>query len=115
MKEVVADPSLVAYCGLYCGACRAYRKGRCPGCHENRKAGWCKIRACCAEHEFASCANCAECSDPNECGNFNGLVARFFALLFRSDRAACIRQIRELGIDGHAEEMARTGRQSLRR
>lgn len=38
MKQVVADPNLVAYCGLYCGACGAYLKERCPGCHSNAKA-----------------------------------------------------------------------------
>ena len=43
MKEIVADPKLVAYCGLYCGACGAYLRGRCPGCIENYKATWCKV------------------------------------------------------------------------
>jgi len=32
MKEIIADEKLVAKCGLYCGACGAYLKGRCPGC-----------------------------------------------------------------------------------
>jgi hypothetical protein len=40
MKEVLVNKDLVAHCGLYCGACGAYLKGRCPGCHENVKAGW---------------------------------------------------------------------------
>jgi len=26
MKEIVADSKLVAYCGLYCGACKSYLK-----------------------------------------------------------------------------------------
>lgn len=41
----------VAYCGLYCGACKSHRKGKCPGCRENSKATWCEIRKCCQEHE----------------------------------------------------------------
>ena len=49
---------LVARCGLYCGACGSYLKGRCPGCRENVKATWCKVRACCGEHSYASCADC---------------------------------------------------------
>jgi hypothetical protein len=27
MKEIIADPQLVAHCGLYCGACGAYLRG----------------------------------------------------------------------------------------
>jgi len=38
MKTITSNAELVAYCGLYCGACGAYLKGRCPGCHENKKA-----------------------------------------------------------------------------
>lgn len=34
----------VAYCGLYCGACQSYTKGKCPGCDANEKATWCEIR-----------------------------------------------------------------------
>ena len=29
---------LVAGCGLYCGKCGAFRKGRCKGCRENARA-----------------------------------------------------------------------------
>ncbi len=31
MKEIVSDPKLVAYCGLYCGACKRYLQEKCPG------------------------------------------------------------------------------------
>jgi hypothetical protein len=37
MKDIVSNQELVAYCGLYCGACRAYRMDKCPGCHDNEK------------------------------------------------------------------------------
>ena len=50
MKEIISDPKLVAFCGLYCGACKAYLKERCPGCHDNEKATWCKVRTCCLEN-----------------------------------------------------------------
>jgi hypothetical protein len=46
MKTVVADAGLVGYCALYCGACGSYLKDRCPGCHENQRATWCKVREC---------------------------------------------------------------------
>ena len=115
MKEIVSDPRLVAHCGLYCGACGAYLKERCPGCHENRKATWCKVRACCLGHQYPSCADCAEFADPNACRKFNNLIAKLFGLLFRSDRAACVAQLRQLGLQGHADDMAAHRRQTIKR
>jgi len=115
MKPIVSDPQLVAYCGLYCGACRAYLKGRCPGCHQNAKATWCKVRSCCIEHQYASCADCAEFAEASDCRKFNNLISKLFGLIFRSDRAACIRQIRRVGIQAHADDMAANERQSMPR
>ena len=115
MREIVVDRNLVAYCGLYCGACGSYLKGRCPGCHENVKAKWCRIRTCCGEHAFASCADCKEFTDPNDCAKFNNLIAKVFGLVFNSNRQACVLKIRELGLDGYATLMAQKKRQSLPR
>ncbi len=115
MKEVTASKDLVAYCGLYCGACGAYLKGRCPGCHDNVKARWCKIRSCCLEHSYATCADCRDFEDPGDCGRFNNLIAKVFAVLFNSNRRACVLKIRELGTDGFARHMAERGTQSLPR
>jgi hypothetical protein len=115
VKEIASDPRLVAYCGLYCGACNRYLRNSCPGCHENQKATWCKIRACCMTHGYASCAECKEFTDPMDCKMFNNVMSKIFAFIFRSDRAACIRQIREIGIQGHADKMTELGHQSLKR
>jgi hypothetical protein len=115
MKEIATDARLVGACGLYCGACGAYRRGRCPGCRENAKAAWCKVRTCCREKGYASCADCAGFPDATACGKFNNVMSRVFGFLFRSDRAACIRQIRQMGLQGHAETMARAGRHSMPR
>lgn len=115
MKEIVSSPDLVAYCGLYCGACGSYLRGRCPGCHENAKASWCAVRSCCMQNEYASCADCKEFSDPNECKKFNNFISKVFGFIFRSDRAACIRQIATLGIQGHADDMAMHKRQTIKR
>jgi hypothetical protein len=115
MESIKVDPKLVAYCGLYCGACGRYQKGKCPGCAENAKAGWCKIRTCCMEHQYASCADCQDYSLVTDCKKFDNFMARIFGLIFRSDRPACIVRIREIGTDAYAEEMAAQGLQSIRR
>jgi len=115
MREITDDAGLVAYCGLYCGACGSYLKERCPGCHENKKASWCKIRNCCSDKKISSCAECAEFSNAQDCKKFNNLMSKVFAVLFKSDRAACIRQIQEIGLAGHAKKMAGMKAQTIKR
>ena len=115
MKPIVADAALVASCGLYCGACGRHRRGSCPGCRENVRASWCKIRSCCIEHGYATCADCTTHANPRECRHFSHPIARVLGFILRSDRAACIRRIREVGGEAFAAEMAETGRQSLPR
>ena len=115
MKPVIADKELIAYCGLYCGACKKYLAGSCPGCHENQKAGWCKIRSCNIEHGYASCADCKEFINPRDCKKFNNFISKIFALIFKSDRAACIAMIRESGYEGFAGYMAENNLQSVKK
>jgi hypothetical protein len=103
----------VAYCGLYCGACRHYLREKCPGCIESMKMGWCKLRACCRERKYRSCADCTDFKDVNECRKFNNIISKIFAFIFRSNRKACITQIQEKGIGGHTEIMSRMKRHSL--
>ena len=114
MTEVVADSKMIACCGLYCGACKRYLKGGCPGCTDNVKATWCKIRTCCLEAQHASCADCGEYSDPNDCRKFNNLFSRAVSFLLRSDRQACIKRIQNVGPEAYAEEMAAEKRVTLK-
>ncbi|HAH05447.1 MAG TPA: hypothetical protein DCM05_02800 [Elusimicrobia bacterium] len=114
MPAIPTDPGLVAYCGLYCGACRSYLKGRCPGCHANVKASWCKVRSCCIERKYSTCADCRDFPYPKECRRFHNFISKLIGFLLRSDRAACIAQIKRLGLQGHAAQMACCGRHSLR-
>lgn len=115
MNPITTDPTKVAYCGLYCGACNAFRKEKCPGCHDNSKATWCKIRTCNMEHGYSSCADCETCGDPNDCKLFNTVMSKLFALIFRSDRQACVMAIREKGLEEYANYMATNGLQSMKR
>lgn len=114
MNVIVADPKQVALCGVYCGACTRFLKGKCPGCQLNEKASWCKVRTCCLENSYRSCAECKTYSDPNDCGYFNNFMSRLFGFFLRSDRKACIDRIRQDGYEAYAKQMAESGRVSLR-
>jgi hypothetical protein len=115
MREIISNPKMVAYCGLYCGACKRYLSDKCPGCHENKRAAWCKVRSCCIDNDYASCAECKEFTDPDDCKRFNNFMSKIFRLVFKSDRAACLNQIKALGMDGHAVKMTELQCQSLRK
>ncbi len=115
MKPVEIDGSLTAKCGLYCGACPFYLKGKCLGCEKNVKAEkWCKVRTCNLENGTANCAHC-KIDTVETCKAYNNPMARFFSFIFRSNRPACIARIRAVGEDGFAKEMAALGRPTLPR
>ena len=115
MNTIVADAKAVAYCGLYCGACKAYLSEKCPGCAKNDRAKWCKIRQCCIDNKLSSCADCKEFTDVSQCKKFDNFMAKIFAFIFRSDRKACIEKIKKIGIEKFAEEMASNKLQSIKR
>jgi len=115
MSEIQINAEQVACCGLYCGACRSYLKGKCRGCSGNAKATWCKVRSCCLDKQIKTCAECTEFIDPRACKKFNNFMAKLFGLVFRSDRAACIAQIKQLGLDGHARVMAELKSQTIKK
>jgi hypothetical protein len=50
-----------------------------------------------------------------DCNKFNNFISRLVGFVLRSDRGACILQIREKGLLGHAEDMAVNRRQTIRR
>jgi hypothetical protein len=115
MADIVADPALVAACGLYCGACKKYLGGKCPGCAKNEKATWCKVRSCCAEKDLANCGACAEHPDPRTCRTHDNFIARVIGLVLRSDRAACVDRIHAIGTEAFAAEMAARRAMTIRR
>jgi hypothetical protein len=114
MKEIVADAKLVAFCGLYCGACRSYLNEKCPGCRKHEKATWCKVRTCCREAGYSSCAECTTFPDVRDCKKFDNFFSKAIGFILRSDRRACIMQIGAKGLNGHAEDMAFHQRQTIR-
>jgi|APDOM4702015248_1054824.scaffolds.fasta_scaffold448981_1 hypothetical protein len=112
--EVITDVSKVARCGLYCAACKRHTSGKCPGCAENHKATWCKVRACCSSNGIASCADCKDVGHTT-CKLFNSFVAKMFGFVFNSDRGRCIERIKEVGYLKYAAEMAENKKQTLPR
>jgi hypothetical protein len=114
MKEIVSDKKLIAYCGLYCGACRSYLKEKCPGCKENEKATWCNIRKCCIDNKYSTCADCASI-ETKKSKNYNTFISKIVGLLFNSDRNACLDRIKNVGYDEFAKEMALNKRQTIKK
>ena len=46
---------------------------------------------------------------------FNNWISKIFGFIFRSDRAAWCRQIRQMGLEGHAADMAKNKRQTIKK
>ena len=114
-QQLIPDIKQIAYCGLYCGSCQSYLKGKCKGCAKNDKASWCKIRTCCIENKYQSCAECKQYKEPMDCSKFNNLFSKFFALVFKSDRNACINMIKQSGYEGYALYMAQNRLQTIKK
>lgn len=112
--EIIVDKNLVAFCGLYCGSCRSYQTAKCPGCRENAKASWCKVRDCGMENGFQSCADC-KTVELKDCKKYNNFISKAFGFIFNSDRSACIVRIKEIGYYDYAVEMATSKRQTIKR
>lgn len=113
--EIQNNPKLISYCGLYCPACYKYLNGKCPGCQKNEKAGWCKVRTCSIQHDYASCADCQEFSNAMDCKKFNNPVSKIFALVFKSDRPASLRFIKENGYEAYAAYMTENKLQVIKK
>lgn len=61
-----------------------------------------------------SCADCATVADPKQCAKFHNPFSRIIGFVLRSDRPACIAQIKRLGLEGHAKDRAGAKRQTIR-
>lgn len=112
-KEISKETRLIAACGLYCGACGRYLNGGCPGCEDNPKATWCKIRSCCREKEIENCSQCNTFTDPNSCKKYNNFIARVFGFIQGTDRSKCIAIIKQKGPVGFVAFMVDNRFQSI--
>ena len=96
---------VLAYCGLVCSDCGAYRKGRCQGCHSEKPmyAG-CKVKPCAQERNCSTCADCKEFENLKDCKKLNNIISKIFSLVFRSNRIGNLNRIRQIGLEGFEEE-----------
>ena len=67
------------------------------------------------DNKYLSCADCKEFSDPMDCKKFNNPVSKIFALIFKSDRPASLKLIKEIGYDKYAAYMTENKLQVIRR
>lgn len=111
MKNIEANETLVAFCGLYCGCCKLYLEEKCPGCIENKKSEkWCKLKLCCKDKNYRTCADCKDFTNTEElknCKKFNNIFSKIFSFLFKSDRYSCIKKIKEIEIKNFADFMTK--------
>jgi len=115
LSDMEGESNLISYCGLYCGACHSFKKGKCPGCSNNEKASWCKVRKCNIAKGLKSCADCEEYPIVSECPKFNNFVAKAFGIVFNTDRSKGIAFIKNNGYEHYAGEMASVDRICLKR
>ncbi len=115
MREITADPSLVACCGLYCGACGSYLKEKCEGCQKSEKNAWCQVKKCTNKKGISTCAQCLLYPDPQKCSKFNNFISKTFSFIFKSDRPACLKEISASSLSAYAEKMAGLKQQSIKR
>jgi hypothetical protein len=67
------------------------------------------------EHGYSSCADCSDIDDPQQCGKYNKVISKIVGFVLRSDRVACIRQIKAIGLQGHADTMTKQQHQTIRK
>jgi hypothetical protein len=99
MTKKIIDENLVSPCGFYCGVCKSFLKNKCKGCSTNTSS-WarkCKVRKCCSENDYTTCAECQQYEHVNECKKLNSNFVKFFSVFVGYDRPGGINEIRRMG------------------
>ena len=104
-KQIIADENLISFCGFYCGACPKFLKGQCKGCKGSTPecaVGYsaCKVRPCCLDNGYSSCADCKKFDSVRDCKVYNPLMIRFGQFITRTNRRKGIEMIKEKGTAG---------------
>jgi hypothetical protein len=112
--------NLISYCGVNCGACPSYLKGKCKGCRGNTpdfSVGLpsCKMKSCCVENGYTTCANCTKHESVDDCKIFNPLFFRFGEFIAGISRKKGLEMIKKEGIGFFAEFMAENKLRAMKR
>jgi hypothetical protein len=92
--------SIVAYCGLVCSECGAFKKLKCQGCHSDKPMFRnCPVRKCALDRNYSTCAECKDFEDLKRCKKLNNFVSKVMGLIFRTDRIGNLGRIREIGLE----------------
>ena len=100
--QINKDENLISYCGFYCGACPKFIKGECKGCKGDMPdcaLGYkpCKVRPCCIDHQYDSCADCQKYDSVRDCRDYNPLMIRIGQFITQTNRRKGIELIKEQG------------------
>ncbi len=109
--ETNSPVDLLSFCGLYCGNCSGYLgkmplMGKCAGCLENGGPPNCKIRECCKERGYRTCAECDTVEDCKLLNSFTHKVAR---IIFGSDKKGNLAKIKALGVEAFVQDRIQSG------
>ncbi|MFA5293130.1 MAG: DUF3795 domain-containing protein [Phycisphaerae bacterium] len=96
----MSGESIIAYCGLVCSECGAFKKQKCQGCHSEKPMNrGCKIKKCAMSKNIVTCAACDEFDDLKQCKKLNNFISKIFKLIFKSDRMGNLELIRCKGLE----------------
>src|ERR1035438_2622915 len=104
MRLMIADPTLVAACGLYCGSCGAYLKEECGGCLQSEEKLACGVRKCVIQKGMATCAHCGTHPEAMDCKKYNSATSTAFGSLSHCGRPSCLEEVRVLGLKAFSQK-----------
>lgn len=92
-RSVQANASLISACGLYCGCCSSYLKGKCASCMDaatSQNRAWCPVLKCCKEKGYATCAQCTTFTDPRKCPTHHNMISRVIGYCLGSGKSTAL-------------------------
>lgn len=91
---------IVAYCGLVCSECGAFRKLKCQGCDSDKPMFEnCPVKKCAEGRSYSTCAECGVFENLKGCRKLNNFVSKIMGFVFRTNRIANLHRIREIGLE----------------
>ena len=104
--EAASVEKIVAYCGLVCNDCGAFKKNRCGGCYCEKPMNMgCKVKPCAVDRGYGTCAECCDFDEFADCKKLNNFISRIFAFIFKSNRIGNLKRIRQIGLDEFKREI----------